>query len=88
MVKCYYRCNYYCYAHTCQNTLGNVRTFQRGVLVSVVGVATHGLEGLGIESLWGREIPLSSRPALGPTQLPVQWVPCLFPGDKAAGAWR
>jgi len=30
MVKYDYRCNYYCYAHTCRNKLGNVRTFQRG----------------------------------------------------------
>ena len=25
---------------------------------------------------------------LGPTQLPAQWVPSIFPGDKADGAWR
>jgi hypothetical protein len=52
----------------------------------VVGIATaYGLDGPGIESRWGRDVPLLSRPALRPTQPPVQWVPGLSRGKVRPG---
>jgi len=48
---------------------------------SAVGIATrYGLDGPGIESRWGRDFPYISRPALEPTQPPIQWLPGLFWG--------
>jgi hypothetical protein len=56
---------------------------------SSVGIATrYGLDGSGIESRWGRDFQHLPRPALGPTQPPIQCVPGFFPGGKAAEAWR
>jgi hypothetical protein len=48
---------------------------------SSVGITTgYGLEGPEIESRLGRDLPYLSRPALGFTQHPVQWVPGLSRG--------
>jgi hypothetical protein len=50
---------------------------------SVFGITTcYGLDGPRVESRWGRDISHLSRPALGPTQPPVQRVPGLSRGKE------
>ena len=61
-----------------QFQVAHLHTCGRGS--SVVIVTGYGLDGLGTESRWGRDFPHLSRPTLGSTQHPVQWVPGLSRG--------
>ena len=55
---------------------------------SVVGITTrYELDAPGIESWCGARAFAPVQTGLEPTQPPIQWVPGLFPGVKAAGAW-
>jgi len=51
-------------------------------------VMRYVLDGPEIESRWRRDFPNLSKPALVPTQPPVQWLLGLLLGGKATGAWR
>jgi hypothetical protein len=52
---------------------------------SVGRAARYGMDGPGIKSRWGRDFPHLSRPALGPTQPPIQWVAGFYLGLKRRG---
>ena len=56
---------------------------------SSVGIETlYGMDGPEVELQQGQDFPFPSRPAVGPTQLPIKCAPVFFPGGKAAGKWR
>jgi len=56
----------------------NPKPIEREGRDNAVGIATpYGLDGPEIESRWGRGIPKPFRPALGPTQTPIKWIPGL-----------
>ena len=51
-----------------------------------VGIANrYGLDGRVIESSWEAKFYAPSRPFVGSTQPPIQWVPGVFPGVKRPG---
>jgi len=45
----------------------------------------YGMDGTGIEYRWGRDFPHPERPALGPTQPPVQGYWISFPAVQRRG---
>ena len=64
------------------NSLGKPHTGNRVASIAI----PYRLDSLGIESRWWRNVPHSSRLALGHTQPPVHWVACLSPrGVKRPG---
>ena len=73
--------------------LNNETIFKKGFIHDVgrdssVDTATYYWpDGPVIESRGGRGFPHLSRPSLGPTQPPVQWITDLFPTGKADGVW-
>ena len=63
--------------HTYVYLLGTFRfSHPNPVGIYLLPTATrYGLDGLGIQSRWGRGFPRTSRPGVGPTQIPTQCIP-------------
>jgi hypothetical protein len=57
-----------------------------GAICQKLGIATrYGLDWPGIEFRWRQDFPHPFKPALGPTQPPIRWIPGLSRGWIAHG---
>ena len=65
-------------SYVCLRQFVELRIMFGGRDISVVLVTRYGLDGPDIESRWGRDFLHPSRPVLGPTHPPIQWVPGFF----------
>jgi len=68
--------------------MSGLQPFISGLNSSVSIATRYGLDGPGFETRCVPVLVNRFRPALGPTQPPIQRVPGLFTGGKAAGVWR
>jgi hypothetical protein len=73
----------------CEHQTINISIIYRVGQDSSVGIATrYGLDGPGIESRWGARFSVSVQTVAGAHTAPPYNVYRIFPGGKAAGAWR
>jgi len=61
-----------------------ISIFQRRIRPHFKSCVHSNIDGLGIESRWRSDFPHLFRPALGPTQPPLQWVLGLSRGVKSS----
>jgi hypothetical protein len=80
------RCKHSLHEYTCLITYYTLRSVGRHS--SDCTGTRYGLDGPEIEFRWGQNFSHVCRRALWTTQPPTQWVPGIFVGGKAAGAWR
>jgi hypothetical protein len=73
-------CNFRIKGTSTTTFLINVLPIHGGQDSSISIATSYGLDGPGIKSQWGWDFSHLSRPALGPTQPPVQCIPGLSRG--------